>query len=132
MRRYYPNLLATMLLVALAPLFVVGCGKGDMPDIGPVSGVVTLDSKPLVGTMVLFRPEAGRQSSARTDENGRYELKYIRDVMGAVVGSHKVIIRTANEDSSAERLPPRYNRQTTLTAEVTPEANTIDFSLKSH
>ncbi|MEA1951801.1 MAG: hypothetical protein U9N87_10480, partial [Planctomycetota bacterium] len=75
---------------------------------------------------------SGKQSYAKTDAAGRYELIYLRDIKGAKVGPHKVIITTAAERSPQERLPACYNRQTTLTAQVEPGANTVDFDLKSH
>ena len=40
-------------------LFFIGCGGGaasDAPDLGQVSGVVTMDGKPLEGAMVTFEP----------------------------------------------------------------------------
>lgn len=45
-------------------LFAGGCGSGvALPELGTVSGVVTLDGKPLPGVTVKFVPANGRTSS---------------------------------------------------------------------
>ena len=131
MRQYPSRPWGTVLLTAVLSIPVAGCGKSDMPALGQVSGTVTLDSQPLAAATVYFQPEVGKQSQGRTDAEGRYELNYLRETMGAVVGPHTVSILTASELAPEERLPPRYNFQTTLTAEVTPGANTIDFPLET-
>jgi hypothetical protein len=106
-----------------------GCSPGDRPPLGAVRGRVTLDGKPLPRAVVSFRPlEGGRVSRGMTDQDGRYELFYLRDIRGAIVGAHKVMIVTADEDAS-EELPPRYHRETTLSAEVVPGDNEHDFKL---
>lgn len=86
------------LLVAL-----VGCSGG--PTIVPVSGIVTLDGQPYGKAVVVFQPIAdknnenpGRGSSAYTDENGRFVLKYDGMDDGAVVGKHLVRIMTKGSD----------------------------------
>ncbi|MBN2295074.1 MAG: carboxypeptidase regulatory-like domain-containing protein [Pirellulales bacterium] len=119
------------LLAALIVVFVAGCGMSDMPECGQVTGTVTLDSQPLAGATIFFKPQSGTQSYAKTDAQGRYELTYLRDIKGAKVGSHTVLITTATEESPRERLPARYNRQSTLTAQVAPGENTFNFDLKS-
>jgi len=117
---------AAALLAAL-----VGCSGDDRPPLGAVEGVVTLDGAPLADATVVFQPEQGRASRGRTDQQGHYELVYLRDVRGAVVGRHTVAITTATELSPTERLPACYNAQTRLKQEVKPGANQIDFPLQS-
>jgi len=112
-------------------LFFSGCG-GRGPKLGQVQGTVTLDGQPLKHAAVIFEPKAGgRASMAITDASGHYELIYLRDIKGALLGSHKAKISTASEDDPKQRIPARYNRQTTLTAEVTPGANQHNFNLTS-
>lgn len=108
-----------------------GCSRSDRPPLGVVTGVVTLDGRPLPDAVVLFTPEGpGRTSVGQTDAEGRYRLAYLRDILGANHGPHVVRIMTATEDNGRrERLPPRYHRRTQLSAEVLPGDNTIDFSL---
>ena len=102
-------------LLAFAP----GCGSGQ-PSLGKVRGQVTMDGRPLAGVTVSFEPLAGgRQSSGVTDEQGQYELVYLRDIKGAVVGKHRVRIGSDSRTAPPkQRLPSRYNRKTTLEAEV--------------
>ncbi len=124
--------------VGVALLFsVVGCG-GDHPDVGRVNGKVTLDGSPLVAATVMFQPTgSGRASYGVTDAQGSYTLDYVDGVKGAVIGSHKVIIKTEipGEDGQPpkvkEKLSPRYHAQTELKAEVKSGANSYDFPLES-
>lgn len=128
-----PAALGLGVLVAAASL--AGCGRGDQPDLAPVTGTVTLDAQPLEGAMVEFSPESGKASRAVTDHQGRYELVYLRDVRGAVLGRHRVRIITghegANESTRRITLPAKYDQATELTAEVGPRTNTFDFALES-
>jgi hypothetical protein len=102
------------------------------PELGAVQGTVTLDGRPLAGGIVIFEPKAGGHTSrAVTDASGRYQLVYLRDTNGALVGSHIVKIFTASEGNPKERIPARYNKQSTLTADVASGANEHNFSLSS-
>lgn len=123
------------LLVAM----LCGCGgRSDFPT-APVSGVVTFNGKPLAGANVAFEPRksgkgnlSGPGSYGTTDAEGRFRLTTIRDEEGAVVGKHRVSIRTFRAERgpdggmqivAKEKLPAKYHEQTTLTAEV-PEEGT--------
>jgi hypothetical protein len=120
------------MLVGLA-----GCGGPEHPEVGRVSGVVTLDGQPLPEAIVMFQPTQGRASIATTDSAGKYSLTYLDGVPGALLGAHKVIIRTEvpGEDGqppiAKEKLPKKYHEKTELTAEVKPGSNTFDFPLTS-
>ena len=121
-------------VLGLASLLIaVGCGRSDRPDLGTVQGTVTLDGKPLAGALVVFTPSGpGRSASDLTDAAGRYELTYLRDIAGATLGPHVVVITTATEERGGrEILPPRYHEKTELSATVAPGSNTIDFPLES-
>ena len=129
--RVRPVLFSLGLLMGLL-LCCGGCSHSDRPALGLVRGTVTFDGSPLAGAFVVFTPhEGGRQSSGYTNQDGIYELTYLRDIKGAKVGTHKVAIATATEQS-AERLPARYNAETTLQAEVKPGDNELNFDLTSH
>ena len=127
------------IVFALAFAVVAGCGGGGSPDVGLVTGTVTMDGKPLENAEVVFSPPNGRPSMALTDSSGKYELTYIRDTKGAVPGTHKVRITTRPEavadDYSGpafkEPIPIKYNAETTLTAEVKAGENTFNFELQS-
>lgn len=98
-----------------------------------MGGTVTLDGAPLAGALVVFTPDGpGRSAVATTDQAGRYELTFLRDIVGANVGAHTVRITTATEDRGGKEIPPdRYHTKTELVAAVEPGRNTIDFPLES-
>lgn len=137
MRMYLRNAMALPSL-ALA-LFLAGCSANQYGDMGLVSGTVTLDGKPYPNAEVTFAPQEGRPSSGLTDEQGRYELRYIRTTMGAVPGEHRVRIETTPplRDPSyrgpafKDPIPAQYNRRSELTAVVEKGPNSIDFKLLS-
>lgn len=133
------------LCFAIMVCFLSGCGGGadDMPDVGHVTGVVTLDGAPLANAKVFFSPtESGRTSEAVTDAEGKYELRYIRDIMGAKVGEHSVRVTTGapaiiGDDGKVEtpavpeKVPAKYNTESTLKKEVKPGDQEIDLQLTS-
>ena len=124
-------------------LLSVGCG-GDS-NIGQVEGVVSLDGEPLKRALVCFYPADARASAGRTDDEGHYELQYIKNVKGAVVGQHKVTISTyidREDDPSTsefggkgreETMPPKYldRRKTELSTTIESGSNTVNFDLTS-
>ncbi len=125
--------------LGLLPLGLTGCGSGG-PDLGRVEGTVTLDGKPLEGALVEFQPrEEGVPSYGRTDASGQYQLQFGVDQPGAMVGTHTVRITTGGMESTGEgpavavpeRVPAKYNVQSTLTREVESGSNTIDFELST-
>lgn len=131
-------------LVAVFALAVAGCAPGTKSV--PVSGVVTLDGKPLPEAHLTFQPAtegkiAGAGSFAFTDSSGAYSLRTVDgDQPGAVVGKHRVeinLVTPSYDGDPAQRppnksLPAKYNRQTELQFDVpgggTDKAN---FELKS-
>ena len=109
-----------------------GCG-GDRPQLGEVTGRVTLDGRPLAEARVTFCPAegtAGRESVGFTDAEGNYTLVYIRDIPGASVGRHTV--RVSREVNGAERVPQRYNIRSELNYEVVAGAQEINLELVSN
>jgi hypothetical protein len=132
--RYYSVGIATALALVVAILS--GCGGQSYP-IAPVSGVVTLDGQPLAGARIGFEPRrsgesinAGPGSYAVTDAQGHFRLLTLYGRNGAVIGEHEVWIRTFQAPATRgdeimtaidEKVPARYNDQTTLTFTVPPE-----------
>ncbi len=125
--------------------FALGCGGESFPLV-PVAGRVTLDGQPLAGAHVAFEPvsatesrEAGPGSYATTDVQGRYELVSLDGEPGAVVGQHRVSIRTfrgkpglhgAVLTEVEEKVPPHYRDG--LPFQVPPAGTTAaDFALSS-
>jgi hypothetical protein len=118
-----------------------GCGTGG-PALGQVEGTVTLDGVPLPGARVIFSPvDGGRSSMGVTDGSGHYELEFAAGSKGAMVGKHRVTISTfeaGEKDDSGqlvgfvpERVPAKYNTNTTLEVEVKRGHQVIDFPLQS-
>jgi hypothetical protein len=117
-------------------LLIAGCGGG--PQLGTVTGKVTLDGQPLESATVVFKPAEGRESVGFTDSQGNYELGFAGEDMGALLGKHTVRIVAATEDAEGNplpnpiQLPARYNDSSELTAEVKSGRNTFDFDLQSN
>ena len=126
-------------------LLLGGCGGDDGPEMGDVTGLVTLDGQPLPKASVRFVPENASPSIGITDDEGRYELQYSSSRNGAIVGMHTVRIsthRNAGEDDDGnrtpavpEKVPAEYNtgaaENPDMKREVKPDANEINFELKS-
>jgi hypothetical protein len=142
-----------MPLVVVFATCLAGCGSGDDPQLGEVSGRVTLDGEPLAGAFIQFQPDQGRSSYAETDADGKYELSYMPGKPGAIVGTHTVRVTTSEEISTegsgdadmggpagtpapvtrltSERVPPQYNIRSELRKTVERGKNSIDLELKS-
>jgi hypothetical protein len=117
-----------------------------------VTGLVTLDGKPLSAAYVSFTPVGatkGAGSSGRTNAEGHYTLKNQGGGAGASAGNYRVVIsklvmpdgsdfpansKVGPMDSPAkETLAPIYSDpgRTTLEATVPAGGGRIDFPLKT-
>jgi hypothetical protein len=113
-----------------------GC-RDDGLNLGEVSGVVTLDGEPVPNAFITFTPQfAGRASMAKSDENGKFELRFNPTRWGALVGEHHVTVstedRTRDDELIPEVIPEKYrsgNGFITLTVE--PGENVLDLKLTS-
>lgn len=135
------NSLAPITL-ALAALAFAGCG-GSRYDFVDVTGVVTLDGKPLEGATVKFQPQGGgAMSYGVTDGSGRYELETMKGERGTIVATHTVSVSktSGTADASSDEaqptpkqlIPPRYNTKSELAYEVKAGSNQpADFALTS-
>ena len=130
MAPYQPSRSWLAILVTCSVLWCGGCS-----DLANVTGKVTLDGAPLPNALVTFTPAEGRASTGQTDQDGKYELSYTFDRLGAEVGSHTVRITSAasaeSEAGPVETLPARYNADTELKAELKSGLNEVDFDLES-
>ena len=127
-------------LAAGVAILACGCGKpSHFPDLGGVSGTVTLDGRPFAKANVAFEPGQGRPSFGATDAQGQYTLQFAGGYKGAIVGRHTVRIGTegyvlgpdGTTEFVAESVPAAYNTQSTLAADVQPGQNTFNFDLSS-
>lgn len=127
-----------------------GCGSAsDRPELGLVTGRITLDGAPLSNIAVVFSPDNGRPARGKTDSDGHYELTYIGNTPGCKVGHNRVEIAPNEEGeedaedaddtenvgaakplkSGKPTIPARYNIKSELEADVQPGENTFDFQL---
>jgi hypothetical protein len=119
------------IIFVLSVMLLPAC-RQQGPDLGDVQGTITLDGQPLVGATVIFEPKAGgRASKSVTDASGHYQLVYLRDINGAIVGPHKVKIFTATEENPKERIPEHFNKKSTIFVDVGSGTNEHNFNLKS-
>lgn len=137
-----------LLIGVLCCLGVWGCSSGNSHDMAPVTGVVTLDGKPLANAKITFQPSGGGPtSSAFTDSGGKFSLQTFGGAKGAVVTEHRVVIYSGRPEGSApveldsdrddgpvfrEPIPTRYNERSELTFAVQADiANTANFDLST-
>ncbi len=112
--------------------FSVGCGgSSDQPELGDVSGVVTLDGKPVVGVNVVFKPDMGRAAAANTDAEGKYTLQYLDGVEGCKLGPNTVSFDWPPGATNAIGIPAKYNGDAAFKFDVKSGSNTFDLKMES-
>ena len=133
------------LLLSLCMLLLLSVGCGGDSNVGQVEGVVRFDGEPVTRAMVSFYPADARASVGFTDQEGHYELQYIKNTKGAVIGEHTVTISTKIDREDApptsefggkgreETMPPKYleRKKSVLVKTVESGRNTINFDLTS-
>ena len=124
---------AAFLVVASFVLFS-GCNSEKLAT---VTGVVTLDGKPVQGLEVNFEPtgstEGRTTGTGYTQADGSYSLYYPGFKKGSPTGEYVVRISGSEslDDGTKVRVPAKYNAQSELKREVVPGDNKIDFELTS-
>lgn len=134
-----------LLSLSLLCAILMGCGQSyDGDQRYAVSGNVTYDGEVIdVGT-ISFIPMSGdkQRVSGGLIENGAYT---IAEEMGPNAGQYRVEIRWAKKtgkqfwvedtqemvDRRNEGLPPRFHKDSSLTADVAGNQTVFDFDLKS-
>lgn len=109
----------------------VGCGDGSRPQLGLVTGRVTIDGVPLKSALVVYKPEGVKHSSGMTDDDGYYDLTFIRDIKGVAVGTCQVTVRKTPASGASPELPKKYSSFGELTFTVKSGENQIDLELTS-
>lgn len=102
----------------------------DMPELGQVHGIVTLDDKPLEGVSVLFEPESGRPSTAITDAAGKYEAQYLINEPGVKLGPGTARVEWGI-DATGPKIPAKYGSKSELKLEVQPGENEFNIEMQS-
>jgi len=142
--------------MVLVSASLMGCGEDD--GIGkryPASGTVTYRGQPVPKATVTFTPVdagSGRPATGTTDQNGYYNTSTASPGDGALPGKYKVTISAVEIDLSKTKnapggmyradiivkapkktmIPAKYGsaKDTTLSAEVKEQRNTLDFPLE--
>ncbi len=148
LRRSHPSVWPILVMV------LAGCG-GPNQDVVPLiraHGTVTLDGEPLEHAIVIFEAADGSFSYAQTDSRGRYVLRFDSKENGVTPGRKTVRISmdrrifglNSNDEGGPddpaggwfpkqppERVPGKYNSQSELSIEVTPDRIEYDFDVRS-
>jgi hypothetical protein len=135
-----------LLCLACLCLVFIGCGgrnyAGDQRY--PLTGKVTYDGQDVDAGTISFLPMGGdkQRVSGGVIEEGAYSVP---EADGANAGKYRVEIRWAKKtgkqhydgelqmkvDDRQEGLPPKFHKQSDLTADVSSEQTNFDFHLKS-
>ena len=121
-------------LASLCCVVALGCSTGPAKHV--VSGIVSLDGKPLSAGDIVFMAADNSSSEGSKIDHGRYRLR-------AAAGKYKVLINAAVRAQLSNPgpeprevwyhksiIPIRYNDETTLTATVGQgNDNRCDFAL---
>jgi len=126
----------------LLAIFTSGCGQGAGGRLG-VSGTVRFQGAPLQTGTIEFASADAKQLSGSTITDGKYSVPADK---GLTPGKYTVRISAAQDAGAAPTgppgpesmtqqakalIPPQYNVDSTLTAEVTEGgSNVFDFDLK--
>lgn len=133
----------TLLAIALLAIALVGCGEDlgyDQVELIDVTGKVTLDGNPLAGAQVRFESADRAGAEGVTDAAGVYRLMYDNQTPGSTPGTKIVRITTAgaaeegadpDNPTPGNTIPPQYNRESRLQADVSASNKSFDFDLKS-
>lgn len=124
--------LSKFLAVALITVAVVGCGDGR-PKRVLVSGVVTIDDKPLERGTIKFSPVGARSSRATIGEDGSFVMNCYEGGDGIIPGTHRVAV-ISNEQVGASKMkwyiPTKYASYKTSGLEYTIEEDTPELKIE--
>ena len=121
-----------LLFVCLFVTSLAGCGgSSDQPELGYVSGVVTLDGKPVSGLNVVFKPDIGRPAAGKTDQDGNYTLEYLAGTEGCKLGGNTVSFDWPLGIPASVGIPAKYNGAEPFKFDVKPGSNTFDLKMES-
>jgi len=121
---------ASLLLLAL---LLAGCDQG--PPKGTVKGTITLDGQPVDGGVITFVPSDGNsQPEAVQITGGEYAVtmpvgdKRV-EIYWAPSGGQAADTASQGREQIVQRIPSKYNAQSTLTHTVTKGEARKDFAL---
>ena len=134
------SFLATLMILQTSLLLCGGCNSDN--GRATVQGKVSFDGAPVDSGIITFVSKEGPTAGAEI-LNGEYTISGDR---GPMVGENKVEIswmkKTGKQipvgspapagtmlDETKEAIPPKYNRDSTLTVQIDAGSNTHDFEL---
>lgn len=129
-------------VTAVVSVFLsLGCGRSG-PELATVTGTVTLNGEPVSGVRVTFVPEdQGSPSYGATGPDGVYRLLFNQSRAGAELGTHHVLIESAEpetydsgkpiDSAPIVKVPAKYRQPGALTADVYSGRNEFDFDLET-
>jgi len=110
--------------------------KLEVPPLGQVSGVVTLDGKPVAGAIVTFAPQKREYKTSKnakgmglrtaagvTDAEGHYTLYYVEGVRGTFLGSNQVSIQPVLSAKGQDSVPSDWGRKSAHAIDVMEGSN---------
>lgn len=140
------KLISKSCLVLFVLIMVAGCSK-KIPELGLVTGVVTMKGKTLDGIRVEFLPDPEKGNMAESsfgesDAQGKFSLAFTGkdNTPGAAVGQHRVVLwdyvamNTRDADAAPSRISEKFNlaAKTPIMIEVKAGQQTIDIDLDKY
>ena len=137
------GVLIRLLRVGLGALLVVafiqmaGCDRG--PALGTVKGTITIDRTPVDGGLIRMVPTDGNSQPADSViTGGNYSItmpmgeKRVQIYWAQGGGGNVDTASQGTEKSVVQRIPAKYNAESTLTYTVEKGQAVKDFALSSH
>lgn len=110
--------------------------KLEVPPLGQISGVVTLDGKPLAGAIVTFAPEKREYKTSKnakgmplrtavgiTDADGHYTLYYVEGHRGTFLGRNRVSVEPMLNSKGQDLIPSDWGRKSKNAPDVMEGSN---------
>ncbi|MBN2296235.1 MAG: hypothetical protein JXM70_27645 [Pirellulales bacterium] len=121
----------TVTVVILIPT-LLACGDGR-PKRVPVSGIVTIDGKPLTCGFITLKPKDARPSTGNIGKDGRFTLTCFEKGDGAVEGTHAVAVNAfeqLNSNTLRWHAPKKYSNPNTSGKTVTIDGPTDSLTIE--
>ena len=88
----------------MAVVVCAGCGSGK-PDTASVEGTIRLHGELVTTGRITFYPEQGRPATGQIGSDGTYALTTFEDGDGALLGKHRVTVRSTHVDVKMVDMP---------------------------
>ena len=98
-------------LVAIYCAFVIGCSNDS--GLTSVSGIVTVDGKPVTEGTIMFYPTGGRPAASQIAPDGSYELSSFKSGSGVPATTRQVPVSTYTTSTPKIAQSPTYPNEET-------------------